>query len=58
MVSTEDRGRGKSCSADLADKSSDFFLLDAKTRLKPMLPDTTALKEEEGGVFLLWLGCE
>ena len=58
-VSTaEDRGRGKLCSAGLADKSSDFFLLEAKTRLKPIPPDTAALNEETEGpglLDLLWL---
>lgn len=53
--------RDKSCSADFANRSSDFFLLEAKTRLKPIPPVTAAespLNEEEEGaglLALLWL---
>lgn len=48
---SEDNGRMESCSADFASKrSSDFFLLVAKTRLMPIPPATAAeipLNEEE-----------
>ena len=67
VESAEDSGRGDGCEpcpADFANKSSDFFLLAAKTRLMPIPPATAAeiplneaTEEEEGTGWLdlLWL---